>query len=171
MEQIQKGCGVSITGDTQEPPRHNPGPRALGWPRLSTEVGPDYPLWSLPTCLIRWFCGWTVKCRHGKVMWPVPQMMSTTSLTLRKEQQLWANDVSMVNTALQKRTTNPKRWYNLSSWICTPFSYALNTQNPNNRKVSELLKCLWCDVPLETLKGYKVKHKAKHSFCHTNWSM
>ncbi|XP_068040634.1 TATA box-binding protein-like 1 isoform X2 [Anomalospiza imberbis] len=51
LEQIvQGGCGVSLTGDTQEPSGHNPVPRALGRPCLSREVGPDDPLRSFPTC-------------------------------------------------------------------------------------------------------------------------
>lgn len=36
----QRGCGVSLTGDTQEPSGHNPVQSALGRPCFSREVGP-----------------------------------------------------------------------------------------------------------------------------------
>ncbi|KAJ7423288.1 hypothetical protein WISP_34401 [Willisornis vidua] len=45
----QSDCGVSFTWDIPEPPGFNPMPRALGWPCLNREVGPDDPQWVLPT--------------------------------------------------------------------------------------------------------------------------
>lgn len=44
---LQRGwsenCGVSLTGDTEEPSGHNPVPSALGQSYLSREVGPNDP--------------------------------------------------------------------------------------------------------------------------------
>ncbi|KAJ7425639.1 hypothetical protein BTVI_02321 [Pitangus sulphuratus] len=53
LEQIaQRGCGVSFTGDIQKTSGCNLVPCALGQPCLGREVGPDDPLWSLPTYTI-----------------------------------------------------------------------------------------------------------------------
>lgn len=41
LGQETMGWGVSFTGDIQEPSGCNPMLRALGWPCLSREVGPD----------------------------------------------------------------------------------------------------------------------------------
>lgn len=44
LEQIvQRGCGVSLTGDIPEGSGHIPVPCALGRPCLSREVGADEP--------------------------------------------------------------------------------------------------------------------------------
>lgn len=57
LEQVaQRGCGVSLTGDTQEPFGGNPVPCGLGWHCLTRVAGIDDPLWSLTTLPILSFC-------------------------------------------------------------------------------------------------------------------
>lgn len=55
LEQVSlRDCGVSLTRDIQELSEYNPVPCGLGWFCFSREVGPDDPLWSLPTWAILW---------------------------------------------------------------------------------------------------------------------
>lgn len=57
LEQIiQRGCGVSLIGDTQKLSRWYPVPCALELPCLSWDVGPDDPPWALPPWTILGFC-------------------------------------------------------------------------------------------------------------------
>lgn len=53
----QRGCGVSFTGDIQEPSGHIPVQHALVWSCLSREVAPEVPLWCLPTLASLWTSG------------------------------------------------------------------------------------------------------------------
>lgn len=57
LEQIaQSTCGVSFTGDIQEPSGHIPVPWALEWPCLNEEVGPDSPTVAPPKPTIELWC-------------------------------------------------------------------------------------------------------------------
>ena len=48
FSRLQRGDGVSYTGDIPEPSGHKPVPCALELP-LNRGVGPDDPLWSFST--------------------------------------------------------------------------------------------------------------------------
>ena len=52
----QGGCGVSFSGDIQDPPGQGPVQSAVGDPALGGGVGLDDPQRSLPTPSILWFC-------------------------------------------------------------------------------------------------------------------
>jgi len=45
----QGGCGVSFSGDIQDPPGHGPGAACCRWPCFGRGVGLDDPQRSLPT--------------------------------------------------------------------------------------------------------------------------
>ena len=49
----QRGCGVSFSGDIQDPPGQGPVQPALGDPALAGELDPQR---SLPTPTFLWFC-------------------------------------------------------------------------------------------------------------------
>ena len=52
----QGGCGVSFSGDIQDPPGQGPLQPAVGDPALAGGFGLDEPQRSLPTPTILWFC-------------------------------------------------------------------------------------------------------------------
>lgn len=107
---------------------------------------------------------YTIKYICGKTC-PVPPMMSTSSSDSGKSP---ATSGSVRGQRRHGKCSspeeNPRSEKVVSSkgfLALTQFVSALHMQNPNEHTVPESLKCLWCDVPLETLKRLRVQSEGK----------